>query len=78
MCGPALFGAVCRKVWRVELVTDRRGTCLLAAVAAREGWEPIHGYPPLLNNDGQLGPGVWIGWPNRLLVAAYSGWLITI
>lgn len=31
----------------------------------------------LSHNDGQFGPGVWIGWPNRLLVVAYCVWLAT-
>ena len=27
--------------------------------------------------EGTFGPDVAIGWPNRLLVAAYAGWLVT-
>jgi hypothetical protein len=32
----------------------------------------------LAQNNGAFGPNVLIGWPNRLLVAAYSGWLIAV
>jgi Protein of unknown function (DUF998) len=27
---------------------------------------------------GKFGPNVWIGWPNRIVMVAYSGWLITV
>lgn len=30
----------------------------------------------LPRHGGAFGPGVWIGWPNRLLVVAYSVWLL--
>lgn len=30
----------------------------------------------LPRHGGAFGPGVWIGWPNRLLVIAYSVWLL--
>jgi hypothetical protein len=32
----------------------------------------------LAHTDGQFGPDVWVGWPNRLEVLGYSGWLITV
>jgi len=32
----------------------------------------------LPHNDGAFGPDVLIGWPNRLLVGAYSGWLMVV
>lgn len=32
----------------------------------------------LPQNDGKFGPDVLIGWPNRLVVVAYSGWLIVV
>jgi hypothetical protein len=32
----------------------------------------------LAHTDGQFGPDVWVGWPNRLDVLGYSGWLITV
>lgn len=32
----------------------------------------------LPRGNGAFGPEVWIGWPNRLLVLAYSGWLTTV
>jgi hypothetical protein len=28
--------------------------------------------------DSRFGPDVWIGWPNRLLVVAYCGWLTVV
>jgi hypothetical protein len=27
---------------------------------------------------GKFGPNVWIGWPNRILMVAYSGWLMLV
>jgi hypothetical protein len=27
---------------------------------------------------GKFGPNVWIGWPNRIVMIAYSRWLITV
>jgi len=32
----------------------------------------------LAQNHGRFGPDVLIGWPNRLLVIAYSGWLMAV
>lgn len=32
----------------------------------------------LPRNGGTFGPAVWIGWPNRLLVIAYSAWLLLV
>ncbi len=32
----------------------------------------------LPRNGGTFGPNVWIGWPNRLLVIAYSVWLLVL
>ena len=32
----------------------------------------------LSQSGGQIGPDVLIGWPNRLLVVAYNGWLMTV
>jgi hypothetical protein len=32
----------------------------------------------LLPGDGQFGPGVLVGWPNRLLVILYCVWLIVL
>jgi hypothetical protein len=32
----------------------------------------------MAQTDGQFGPDVWVGWPNRLEVLGYSGWLITV
>lgn len=32
----------------------------------------------LSQSDGKFGPDVLIGWPNRLTVLAYSGWLMTV
>ena len=29
-------------------------------------------------HDGKLGPDVLIGWPNRFMMLAYSGWLLTV
>lgn len=29
-------------------------------------------------NDGEFGPGVLAGWPNRLMVVSYCVWLITV
>jgi hypothetical protein len=31
----------------------------------------------LAKTGGEFGPGMWVGWANRLLVAAYCAWLIT-
>lgn len=31
----------------------------------------------LSQSGGQFGPGVFIGWPNRLVVVAYCAWLMT-
>lgn len=31
----------------------------------------------LSQSGGQFGPGVLIGWPNRLVVVAYTAWLMT-
>ncbi len=32
----------------------------------------------LPQHDGKLGPDVLIGWPNRFMMLAYSGWLLTV
>jgi hypothetical protein len=32
----------------------------------------------LSKNDGRFGPAVPVGWPNRLLVSSYCGWLIVV
>ena len=32
----------------------------------------------LSERDSAFGPDVLVGWPNPLLVAAYSGWLMTV
>lgn len=32
----------------------------------------------LSQSDGKFGPDVLVGWPNRLTVLAYSGWLMTV
>jgi hypothetical protein len=32
----------------------------------------------LPQHDGTFGPGVLIGWPNRLVMASYYVWLITV
>ena len=32
----------------------------------------------LPQSDGKFGPDVLIGWPNRLVVVAYSGWLMVV
>ncbi|GCE28568.1 hypothetical protein KDA_40520 [Dictyobacter alpinus] len=32
----------------------------------------------MLPMAGKFGPNVWIGWPNRLVMVAYSGWLMIV
>jgi hypothetical protein len=32
----------------------------------------------MLPSDGQFGPDVLVGWPNRFLVVSYCAWLITV
>ena len=32
----------------------------------------------LAQTGGEFGPGVWIGWPNRILWVAYGAWLIVV
>jgi hypothetical protein len=32
----------------------------------------------LASDDGRLGPGVLVGWPNRLMIVSYCAWLLAV
>jgi hypothetical protein len=32
----------------------------------------------LARTGGEFGPDVLVGWPNRILIAAYCAWLLTV
>ncbi len=60
--------------------SSTRRALVLAAAFAWLGFVVFSGSMLVMlpQNDGELGPAVLVGWPNRFLMLAYTAWLIMV
>jgi hypothetical protein len=76
---PIAAALISRSLARNRAWSQARRSLLWSAVVAWIGFLVFAlSMVVMFPDDGEFGPDVLIGWPNRLMIVAYSGWLIVV
>lgn len=76
---PIAAALISRSLARNRAWSQARRSLLWSAVAVWIGFLVFAlSMAVMFPDDGTFGPDVMIGWPNRLMIVAYSGWLMVV